>query len=887
MFLSELYHVGTPHVGFTPHSGRYKYGSGENPFQHGASFRSVYADYRKQGFTEKEIAQAMGMSTSELRAKNTIERAEEQAARIARVKRLKEKGYSNTQIGEMVGIPESTVRNYLKEGYADNTKVLNTTVDMLKDELKTKRYLDVGSGVNIGIGISQQKFNAALKQLEEEGYEIHKVDLNQVGTDGGYKTRLKILCPPETTWAEVANNLQDVQTIEHYTNDGGRTILGLEPVKSISSDRIQIRYKEDGGAEKDGVIELRRGVDDISLGKSMYAQVRIGVDGTHYLKGMAMYSDNMPPGVDIIFNTNKTKDKSKMEVLKPMEVNKQTGEIDRDNPFGATIKRQHECINIINEQGVWKGWKKSLASQMLSKQDVKLAKRQLDLDYSRKAAEYEEIMSLTNPTVKKKLLESFADGCDYDAVHLKAAALPRQSSHVILPLNSIKDDEIYAPTFRNGESVVLIRYPHGGIFEIPKLKVNNNNKEGKSLITPASEDAVGINHKVAERLSGADFDGDTVLVIPVNKKVDIKTSPPLKGLENFDPKERYPAYPGMPKMKSDTKQLEMGKVSNLITDMTLKGANESEIARAVRHSMVVIDAEKHHLNYKLSEKENGIKELKIKYQGGANKGASTLISQAKSERRIHQVSIDYKIDPKTGKKIYKETGKTYTDKSGKLIKRTTKTTAMAQAFAEGKDANSLSSGTRMEKEYANYANKMNALGNRARKSMVNTPDFKQSKSAKETYAREVDSLMNKLEIAQRNAPRERQAQIAANIVVRAKRRDNPDMDKDDIKKIQRQALEEARFRMGSASRKDRNIKIEPKEWEAIQAHAIAPTNLKKIIDNTDLDTLRELSTPKKTKTMSPGKVAMIKAMKASGHTLAEIADEIGVSTSTVSNTLKS
>lgn len=879
---SELRHYGTPHVGFTPHSGRFEYGSGENPFQHGASFRSVYSELKKQGFTEKDIAEYMGMSTSELRSKNTVERAAEQAAKISRVKRLKEKGYSNTQIAEKMGIPESTVRNYLKDSYAEKTKILDSTVDMLKDEVAKKTYLDVGAGVNLGIGISQQKMNAALKKLKEEGYEVHKVQLDQMSSDA-YKTTLHILAPPGTKWAEVANNLDKVKTIENYTNDSGKTYLGLEPVKSISSDRVQIRYKEDGGAEKDGVIELRRGVDDISLGNSMYAQVRIGVDDTHYLKGMAMYSDNMPPGVDIIFNTNKTKDKSKMEVLKKMETKKGTDEVDWDNPFGATIKRQHGCINIVNEQGVWKGWKKSLASQMLSKQDPQLAKRQLDLAYSRKKAEYDEIMALTNPTVKKKLLESFADGCDYDSVHLKAAALPRQSSHVILPLNTIKDNEIYAPTFRNGEQVVLIRYPHGGTFEIPKLRVNNNNPEGKKLITPSSEDAVGINSTVAERLSGADFDGDTVLVIPVNNRVNINTSPPLKGLENFDPKTAYPAYPGMPKMKSDTKQLEMGKVSNLITDMTLKGAKPEELARAVRHSMVVIDAEKHHLNYKLSEKENGIKELKIKYQGGANKGASTLISQAKSERRIDQISLDYKIDPNTGKKVFRETGKTYLDKKGNLVKRQTKTTAMAITD----DAHTLSSGTPMENLYADYANHMKALGNQARKSYIATQEFKQSKSAKETYSKEVDSLMNKLTQAQKNAPRERQAQIWANTVVKAKRKENPDMDKDDIQKIKNQALKEARDRMGSLSRKDRNIIIEPREWEAIQAHAIAPTNLRKIVNNTDLDHLRELSMPKQETTMSDSKVAMIKAMKASGHTLSEIADEIGVSTSTVSRALKS
>ena len=59
--------------------------------------------------------------------------------------------------------------------------------------------------------------------------------------------------------------------------------------------------------DKDGVIEIRSGVDDLSLGDSHYAQVRILVDGNTYLKGMAVYSDDLPDGVDVMFNTNKKK----------------------------------------------------------------------------------------------------------------------------------------------------------------------------------------------------------------------------------------------------------------------------------------------------------------------------------------------------------------------------------------------------------------------------------------------------------------------------------------------------------------------------------------------------------------------------------------------------
>ena len=171
-----------------------------------------------------------------------------------------------------------------------------------------------------------------------------------------------------------------------------------------------------------------------------------------------------------------------------------------------------------------------------------LIKKQLGLAKADKQAEYDEICSLTNPTVKKALLKSFADDCDAAAVHLQAAALPRQKYQVILPLTTIKDNEVYAPNYKDGETVALIRYPHGGTFEIPILKVNNKLDEGKSVLGNTPADAIGINKKNADRLSGADFDGDTVMVIPCNStksKVKITSTSPLKGLEGFDTKDAY------------------------------------------------------------------------------------------------------------------------------------------------------------------------------------------------------------------------------------------------------------------------------------------------------------------------------------------------------------
>lgn len=860
-------HYGTPRK-----SGRYPWGSGEDPYQRNAHLIMDVKDLKKHGMSEVEIARGMGMTTTQLRARMSIAKDEKRNNDVKEALKYKDKGYSNVAIGKAMGINESSVRSLLDPTLQKRANITTTTANMLKDNVDKKGYIDVGVGVENHLGISRTKLKTAIAMLEEQGYTIHYVPVEQLGT--GKKTTVMTIAAPDVDYSEVYKNKHKIQVINDYSEDGGRTFLGLEPINNVNSKRIQVRYHEDGGTDKDGVIELRRGVDDISLGASQYAQVRVGVDGTHFLKGMAMYSDDMPDGVDIIYNVNKKKGTPKHDVFKDMKA-------DKDNPFGAVVRQAHyidkngkkqlSALNIVNEEGDWSSWSRNLSSQMLSKQTPSLIKKQLELAYQSKKSEYDEIVALTNPAVKKRLLAAFADDADSSAVHLKAAALPRQASHVILPFPDMKETEIYAPNYRNGEKVVLVRYPHGGTFEIPQLTVNNKNPLANKLIKNA-KDAVGINPRVAERLSGADFDGDTVLVIPNSSGV-VKTSSPLKGLANFEPRDAYPGYDGMPKMSARTKQMQMGNVSNLITDMTIKGADANEIARAVRHSMVVIDAEKHNLNYKQSHIDNGIAALKKKYQGGANKGASTLISRASAQARpgVRKETID----PKTGKKVYEYTGESYINKGGREVKKTTLSTKMA----ETQDAHTLSSGTPVETVYAGHANKLKALANESRKRALATPNQPYSPSAKKTYAKEVDSLNAKLNIALKNKPLERQAQLLANKVVTTKRKANPDMESSDIKKIKWQALDEARYRTGA---KKQLITLDKKEWEAVQAGAVSNNTLSKILDNADLDSVKSLATPRTNKTLASSQKARAKSMLAAGYTQAEIADSLGVSASTIS-----
>lgn len=876
----ELMHYGTPR-----HSGRYPWGSGENPYQHESWFLDQVKDLKKQGMTEKQIADAMGMSIAQLRAKKSIEKAEMQKQELAEVYRLKEKGWSNTAIAERIGRNESYVRTLLDPSKEARIDRATTLANVLKEQIENKPYLDVGKGVELQLGVTQTQMKIALEILKEQGYKVSNIKVEQA-TDPNHKTEVLVLTKDDIPYKDIIQNRDLISSPEGVKfEDHGDILRNFKYPVSIDSDRIQIRYYEDGGAEKDGVIELRPGVEDISLGANHYAQVRIAVDGTHYMKGMAMYSNDLPDGVDIIYNSSHHNTEGKLEVMKQLKD-------DPVNPFGASYKdqrmyigsdgKEHQSVmNIVNDDEDWEKWSKNLSSQFLSKQSPALAKRQLDITYKEKEAEFNEICELTNPTVKRKLLESFADDCDSSAVHLKAAAFPRQATHVILPINSLKDNEVYAPNYNNGEEVVLIRYPHGGVFEIPRLRVNNLNPEGREYLGQA-EHAIGINSKVAAQLSGADFDGDTVVVIPT-KGQPIRTSSPLEGLKNFETKEAYPAVPGMPKVGPNSgfhKQNEMGKVSNLITDMTIKGASEDEICRAVRHSMVVIDAEKHNLNWRQSYIDNGIAELKEKYQGGKNKGASTLISKAKSDYRVPQRKDGYKIDPETGEKLYSQTNETYINKKGKEVERTTKITKMEAV----KDAYSLSSGTRMENVYAEHANKLKALANTARKEQISTGRLLYSPSAKETYKEERESLLSQLNIALRNAPIERQAQLVASKIIAAKKKANPDLrdDKDALKKVRSQAISVARVRLG-ASRYP--ISITPREWQAIQAGAISDSKLEEILRFANLDEVRKMATPRSNKGMTSTAKTRARNLLRKGYTQAQVAKELGVSVTTLSNEL--
>lgn len=912
---ASLMHYGTPR-----HSGRYPYGSGDNPYQHVKGFMGNYRELKSKGVKEKDIAKYFGMNSSQLRDKIAIENMKESIARYEMIQTRVDKGITSpTKISRETGIPEGTIRDYIKRGSPVDTRI-KTTADTLADAVSKNKYVNVGEGVNFYLGITEDKLKKSLAYLSAKGYQVTTVNIPQAGADRQY-TPMKVLTKEGLSKHDIFDNRDKIKMVGQHSEDGGLSYQNREPIVNIDRKRIFVRYGDQGGKEKDGTIELRRNVPDLDLGRSHYAQVRIGVEGGLYMKGMALYSDDIPKGYDVVYNTNKKsgapdkdiKDENgfvtKSGVFKKQKDPSSRG-YDPSNPFGSSVKGDEELItvpshyedkegnkhksalNICREEGDWSQWKKNLPSQFLSKQDPQLARKQLDLAIAEKRNEFDDIKSLTNAVIKKELLKDFADECDSAAVHLKAAALPRQRTHVILPDPNMKENEIYAPNYEHGEEVVLIRFPHEGIFEIPRLRVNKHAPSAEAVIGKNAKDAVVINSKVAETLSGADFDGDTVLVIPTkNNNIKAsdsykKTDKAIEKLRSYDPDALYPPNPNVKPWKKGGSQehRQMGEISNLITDMTLQQAPLDEVVRATMYSMLIIDVAKHHYDYKKAYNDLGIDILKRKYQKHKDDdkygGAATLISKAKGIQYVHKRKDNYRIDPETGEKIWIEkpqlidykTGLPKVDKEGNPVYGKQKSTKMYEA----KDAYELSSGHVIESVYADYANAMKAMGNEARKEFLATEPNKRSPEAVKVYSKQVESLERKLIDAKKNAPLERQAQALASKKVELIEQEE-DLTKEEKKKEKNKAITYARIVTGA---KKHQIYIDDDEWKAIQAGAVSPSRLLDIWSNADQDRAKELALPKERNKLSDAKIALISKM-AGRYSNQEIADQLGVSVSTV------
>lgn len=906
---NDLQHYGTPR-----HSGRYPWGSGKNP-QRSRDFLSRNDELKAKGVSEKERAKALlgpDATTEDLRNKISIVNESRKLAAVYAVRRCGETGMSIMAISRETGVPPSTVKEYLKEDAVAKASRYTATADALEADIKSKGYIQVGRGAAEVLGVSEKQVTVACQILKDRGYTVTPVQIQQLTTSG--KTTVLVAAKKGSTYRDIVDNhMGDIQPpseafVAKDLRTGEDKAVKIQPPISIDGKRVLIRYAEEGGKDRDGTVELRRGVDDISLGDSHYAQVRIAVDGKYYMKGMASYGD-IPDGYDIVYNTNKKLGTPPEKVYKEMKLE------DPGNPFGALIKRQNYYLdkdgnekqgvmNVVREEGEWTQWSKNLPAQFLAKQSDALAKQQLDLDYKNRKGEYEDICKLTNPVVKAALLEKFSDGCDGAAVKLKAASLPKQAYYVLMPLTDLKENEIYAPNFKDGEQVALVRFPHAGTYEIPLLTVNNKRSKTANTYLKNAPDAVGISMKAAEKLSGADFDGDTAILIP-NREGRIQSRETPAGLKGYEPKDwKYPSDVPHEKVGGKKKETfeykkadgtvvkvtgdgfsrgrEMGLCTNLIMDMTLAGASDDELVRATKYSMVCTDAEKHDLDWRAAKSYYNIPELYKKYTGSARGGGSTLITRAKGNVSVQKRGRSY-IDPETGEKVYTPAkGSQFINKEGKLITKHEKTARMDTVS----DATDLVSDKRYSKEviYADYANKCKALGNTARKEILATKMPKKDPVAEKEYAKEVDSLKYKLNEAKKAAVYERQAQIIGTEKFNTWLSDNPHADADEQQKYKGKCIVWARNDLGY----DRyRVTFSDREWEAVQKNAVSATMFKELLNNADMDAVRDKAMPKQKTTVSTTTKSRIKAYAKSGFTQAEIADAMGLSESTINKVLSS
>lgn len=993
-----LVHEGVGHDEDPPGrgSGRYGWGTGKNPYQHQFNIQTEVARLRKKGFTYSEIAKALlgpNANTSNLRAEIAIaEKTERSIKTQAALKVLEECNGNKLQAAKKMGVPPSSFYKLVDPVLSEKNDKLFKTADFIRNKIDTEgRPVDLSSGTEQWMNITKTLKDDAIALLEKEGYVKAYALVAQQGQKGKLTT-VTVLCPPGTqvntkvdaTGKErsyVPWKQDGIASIVEFSPDEGKTFWTPAYPASLNSDRVYIRYGDKGGSDKDGVIEIRKGLKDVSLGKSNYAQVRIMVDNNHYMKGMAIYSDDVPDGFDIIYNTNKKtgapfekvfkgckvtidpkiiadhlnmpEEKVRAELkkgfinadtvddLKAMGIKNPDKYIDKDNPFGATIKLPKDRdgmvtaggqyyyedpkgsyikngdkfikadgrkkgeryslspVNKLTEEGDWDTWGRNLSSQFLSKQPQKIINQQLNLSLAFKGDELDQIKKLTNPVIKKQLLEDFARNCDSNAADLSAKGFRKQAFKVILPVTSLKDNECYAPSYKDGEMLALIRYPHSGPFEIPIVKNNTKHKKAKSVMGQA-EDAIGINSTVAGRLSGADFDGDTVLAIPMTtNKVTIK-SVPMTGayetLKGFDTKI-YKTPDDHKTMTNSERQQQMGIVTNLIADMTVGGADAYQIAKAVKHSMVVVDSPKHNLDWKRSLEENDIIDMKKEWQGvnerGQAKGASTILTRAKRETYIphrKEVRDVTKMTPEEvkayekGEVVWRETGKTKKDwKTGKEKVATQKVHEMdtvTDAFDLVKNRNNMK-----EVAYANYANALKDYANQARKEARSIKAYKVNLEARKTYAEECASLKTKLNNAKANQPRERKAQELASFIVSEKFKSNPDMDWEHKQRERQRAVNLTRSIVGA--KKDL-VNITDREWEAIQSRAVSSSMLTEILNNTDQDAFKQRATPRgSTNGLTNPQINLAKSMYSSGmYTLAEIAERLGVSPTTISRAIK-
>lgn len=91
------------HYGMPRRSGRYPWGSGDDPYQHSGDFLSRVQELKKTGMSETDIAKNIGLTTTQLRTQISLAKDERRSLQVATAKGLREKGYSLNEIANKMG----------------------------------------------------------------------------------------------------------------------------------------------------------------------------------------------------------------------------------------------------------------------------------------------------------------------------------------------------------------------------------------------------------------------------------------------------------------------------------------------------------------------------------------------------------------------------------------------------------------------------------------------------------------------------------------------------------------------------------------------------------------------------------------------------------------
>lgn len=280
------------HYGTKRHSGRYPWGSGDNPYQHSGDFLSRVEELKKKGLSEKEILETINdslpdeykMGLTEFRTARQKAGHDRKALEYDQIRALKDDGLGWKEIGDKLGMSESSVRSKYNNAIGEKASQAEKIAATLKEEVDKKGMIDISEGANQVLGVSESKLDEAAYILEAEyGYQRYGVGIRQP-TNVRQQTNITVLAKPEFDQKYAYQHQDQIDSLgDYHSDDGGETFTKLQRPSSLDSSRVAIRYGDEGGLDKDGVMEIRRGVPDLDLGKSHYAQVRILVDGDHFL----------------------------------------------------------------------------------------------------------------------------------------------------------------------------------------------------------------------------------------------------------------------------------------------------------------------------------------------------------------------------------------------------------------------------------------------------------------------------------------------------------------------------------------------------------------------------------------------------------------------------